>query len=143
MAGIILVRDAMTTDVKKVGRDTNMEAVVNMMIEFGISSIVIIQNDRPVGIITHKDILRGMVKTNLNPRGISASQLMSTPVLTIESDVSLEEAAQLMIKARVKKLPVVNNEKLVGIITSWDLVREHPKTISLIEDICELSSPNK
>lgn len=143
MAGIILVRDVMTSDVKKVGRDTNMEAVVNMMIEFGISSIVIIQNNKPVGIITHKDVLRGLVKTNLNPRGIKANQVMSTPVFTIDVSASLEEAAKLMTTRKVKKLPVVSKEKLVGIITSMDLVREHPKVVSLLEDICKIPSGNQ
>lgn len=139
MAGIFLVKDIMSTDVKKVGRDTDLQAVVNMMLEFGISSIVIVQHDRPIGIVTHKDILRGIVKTNLGPLSVPARQVMSTPVITINENTSLEEAAKLMTKKRVKKLPVVKDDKLVGIVTSMDLVREHPKVIGLFEDICRIS----
>lgn len=136
MAGIILVKDAMTRDIKKVGGDTNMQAVVNMMIEFGISSIVIIQKDRPIGIITHKDVLRGIVQNNLSPIAVKARQIMSTPVTTIEANASLEEAAKLMTEKKVKKLPVVEKDTLVGIITSMDLVRQQPAVIELLEDIC-------
>jgi CBS domain-containing protein len=140
MAGIFTVRDIMTTDIKSVGGDTNMQAVVDMMLEFDISSIVIVQNNRPVGIVTHKDILLKIVKPNLQPIGISARQVMSTPVTTIDENASLEEAARLMTRKRVKKLPIVRDEKLVGMVTSVDLVREHPKVIGLLEDICGPSS---
>lgn len=136
MAGIFTVRDVMTTDIKSVGGDTNMQAVVDMMIELDISSIVIVQNNRPVGIVTHKDILLRIVKPNLQPIGIAARQVMSTPVATIDENVSLEEAARLMTRKGVKKLPVVRDRELVGMVTSMDLVREHPKVIGLLEDIC-------
>lgn len=136
MAGVYSVKDTMTKDVKIVGRDTNVQAVVNMMLEYGISSIVIVQNDRPVGIVTHRDILQGIVKTGLDPVAIKTGQIMTTPVITINENASLEEAAKLMNDRKVKKLPVVKNDRIVGIITSMDLVREHPNVVSLLEDIC-------
>lgn len=136
MAGIFTVKDVMTTNIKAVGRNTNMQAVIDMMLEFDISSIVIVQNNRPVGIVTHKDILLNIVKTSLDPLAVPASQVMSTPVTTIDENTSLEEAAILMTQKGVKKLPVVRDDKLVGIVTSMDLVREHPKVIKLLEDIC-------
>ena len=140
MAGIFSIKDVITTDFKSVGRDTNMLAVINMMLEFDISSIVIVQNNRPVGIVTHKDVLTGIVKTNLDPLVVTAGQVMSTPVTTIGENASLDEAARLMTRKGVKKLPVVRDEKLVGIVTSMDLVREHPKVIELLEEICGLRS---
>ncbi|MEJ2241521.1 MAG: CBS domain-containing protein [Candidatus Bathyarchaeota archaeon] len=140
MAGILTVKDVMTKDVKKVGRDTNMQAVINMMNEFEISSIVIIQNDKPVGIVTHKDILLEIVKQNFAPIAITAQHVMSAPLTIIDENASLEEAAKLMTEKKIKKLPVVKNEKLVGIITSMDIVREQPNLIGLLEDICSLSA---
>jgi CBS domain-containing protein len=136
MAGIFTVRDVMTRDFKAVGRDTNMQAVVDIMLEFDISSVAIVQNNRPVGIVTHKDVLLKIVKTSLHPLAVTAGKVMSTPVTTIDENASLEEAARLMTQKRVKKLPVVRDGKLVGIVTSMDLVREHPKVIGLLEDIC-------
>jgi CBS domain-containing protein len=136
MAGIVLVKDVMTSDFKSVGRDTNMQAVINMMLEFDISSIVIVQNNRPVGIVTHKDVILRIVKNSLDPLAVSASQVMATPVATIDENATLDEAARLMTRKGVKKLPVVKDEKIVGIVTSMDLVREHPKIIGLLEDLC-------
>jgi len=64
---------------------------------------------------------------------------MSTPIVTISEDASIEEAARIMSRKRIKKLPVVSGDKLVGIITSMDLVRAEPKLTALIESILKAS----
>jgi CBS domain-containing protein len=66
---------------------------------------------------------------------VTAREVMSTPVVTIIEDVSIDEAVKLMAKKNIKKLPVVTDHKLVGIITSMDLVREEPKLTKLMEDL--------
>lgn len=136
MSGIFTVRDVMTKNVKAVGRGTNMQSVIDMMIQFDISSVVIVQKEKPVGIITHKDILLKIVQPNMfYPRVFTAGQVMSMPVITINQNASLEESARLMAQKGIKKLPVVDGEKLVGLVTSMDLVREHPRIIELVEEI--------
>jgi CBS domain-containing protein len=65
---------------------------------------------------------------------------MSTPIVTIDEDASIEEGARITAKKNIKKLPVVRNGKLVGIITSMDVVREEPKLTALMEDLLRASS---
>jgi len=76
-----------------------------------------------------------IVQPRISPDVVTAREIMSTPVVTISEDVSIDEAVRLMSKKNVKKLPVVTDHKLVGIITSLDLVREEPKLIKLMEDL--------
>ena len=135
MAGMVLVRDVMTKNPKVVRRDTSVQEVVATMNKFDISSVIVVQEERPVGIITHKDIMSKIVQPRIPPDAVTAREVMSTPVVTISEDVSIEEAVRLMSKKNVKKLPVVTDHKLVGIITSLDLVREEPKLIKLMEDL--------
>ena len=135
MAGMVLVRDVMTKNPKVVRRDTSVQEVVATMIKFDISSVIVVQEERPVGIITHKDIMSKIVQPRIPPDAVTAREVMSTPVVTISEDVSIYEAVRLMSKKNVKKLPVVTDHKLVGIITSLDLVREEPKLIKLMEDL--------
>ena len=135
MAGMVLVRDVMTKNPKVVRRDTSVQEVVATMNKFDISSVIVVQEERPVGIITHKDIMSKIVQSRIPPDAVTAREVMSTPVVTISEDVSIEEAVRLMSKKNVKKLPVVTDNKLVGIITSLDLVREEPKLIKLMEDL--------
>jgi len=103
MASIMLVRDIMSKDVKVVRPDTSMKEVVATMNKFNIGSIIIVQSDRPVGIITERDILRRIVEPCLAPETLTARQIMTSPVLTISETASIEETAKLMARKRVKK----------------------------------------
>lgn len=135
MAGIILVRDVMTRVVKVVRRDTSVQEIVATMNKFDISSIVIVQGRRPVGIVTHKDIMAKIVMHRMPPDAVKAIEVMSSPIVTIDEDASIEEAAKLMVRKRIKKLPVVRDNELVGIVTSMDIVREQPKLADLFEEL--------
>ncbi|MGB9741087.1 MAG: cyclic nucleotide-binding/CBS domain-containing protein [Candidatus Bathyarchaeia archaeon] len=135
MAGIVLVRDAMAKDVRVVRPDTTVREVVATMNKFGIGSIIVVQGERPVGIITERDILRRLVEPCLAPETLTARQVMTSPVQTINENASIEEAARLMAKKRVKRLPVMNDGKLVGIITFSDIVAKVPTMLSILEEL--------
>jgi len=135
MAGIVLVRDAMSRDVRVVRPDTSIKEVVATMNKFDIGSILIVQGDRPVGIITERDILRRIVEPCLAPETLTARQVMTSPVLTISETASIDEAAKLMAKKKIKRLPVVNDQKIVGMISFTDIVAKVPTMLSLLEEL--------
>lgn len=135
MAGIMVVRDAMTKDVKVVRPDTPVKEVVATMNKFSIGSIIVVQGNRPVGIITERDILKRMVEPCLAPETLTARYVMTSPVITISETANIDEAAKLMAKKKVKKLPVMNGDKLVGIITFTDIVAKMPTMLSVLEEL--------
>ena len=135
MAGIVLVRDIMSKDVKVVRPDSSVKEVVATMNKFDIGSIIVVQGKRPVGIITERDILRRIVQPCLAPETLTARQVMTSPLLTISETASIDEAAKLMAKEKVKKLPVMAKQKLVGIVTFTDIVTKVPTMLSLLEEL--------
>lgn len=136
MAGIVVVRDVMTKDVKVVRPDTSIKEVVATMNKFDIGSIVVVQGDRPVGVITERDILRRIVEPCIAPETLTARHVMSSPVITIDENASVDEAARLMAKKGVKKLLVTrNNEQLVGILTLTDIVTKVPELLTILEEL--------
>lgn len=136
MAGIVLVRDVMSRNVKVVRPDTSVREVVATMNKFNIGSIVVVQGKRPVGIITERDILRRIVEPCLAPETLIARQVMSSPVVTVDENTSIDEAARLMAKKGVKKLLVTRgNEELVGILTFTDIVTKVPEMLSILEEL--------
>jgi len=136
MAGLILVRDVMTKEPRVVRRDTNVQEVVATMNKFDISSIIVVEEKRSIGIVTHKDIISKLVQARIPPDAVTAREVMTSPIITIKEDSSIEEAARLMSKKHIKKLIVTrNNNELAGIITSSDLVREAPKTTELLNQL--------
>lgn len=135
MAGVVLVRDVMSKDVKVVRPDSSVKEVVATMNKFDIGSIVIVQGDRPVGIITERDILRRIVEPCLAPETLTARQVMTSPVLTISETASIDEAAKLMARKRVKKLLVMSNQKIVGMVTFTDIVTHVPTLLTILEEL--------
>ena len=135
MAGIVLVRDVMSKDVKVVRPDSTVKEVVTTMNKFDIGSIVVVQGDRPIGIITERDILRRVVEPCLAPETLTARQVMTSPVLTISEIASIDEAAELMTKKKVKKLLVISEQKLVGIVTLTDIVTQVPTMLSILKEL--------
>jgi CBS domain-containing protein len=135
MAGMLTVGEVMTRNVKVVREDTSMQEVLATMIKFDISSVVVVQKERPIGLITHKDILTRVLQPELIPATLTARNVMSTSLVTIGREASLEEAAKLMARKMVKKLLVVQDNKLIGIITTMDLAREEPRLTKLFEEL--------
>jgi len=137
MGGLVLVRDIMSKDVKAVRPDSSVKEVVAKMNKFNIGSIVVVQGDKPVGVISERDILKRVVEPCLSPEVLTARQVMTSPVVTINETVSLEEAAKLMAKRKVRKIPVMNKQKLVGIVTFTDIVNKVLTTLSILEEFAK------
>ena len=135
MAGIVLVRDVMSKNVRVVRPDSSVKEVVATMTKFDIGSIVVVQGKRPVGIITERDILRRVVQPCLAPEVLTARQVMTSSVVTIRETASIDEASKLMAKKKVKKLPVMNKEKLTGMLTLTDIVTKVPTMLSILEEL--------
>lgn len=125
----------MTKEVKVVRPDTLVKEVVATMNKFNIGSIVVVQSDRPVGIITERDILRRIVEPCLAPEALRAREVMSSPVITIRDMASIDEAANIMARKRIKRLLVTDNEKLVGILTFTDIVTQVPNMLGILEEL--------
>jgi CBS domain-containing protein len=116
MASLVVVRDIMSKDVQVVRPDTTAQEVVATLSKFDIGSVLVVQGERPVGIITLRDILSKVVVQCLAPKALTARQLMS--------------------QKKVKTLPVMNDDKLVGVLTFTDIVFEVPNMLSVLESLC-------
>ncbi|MDR0470773.1 MAG: CBS domain-containing protein [Nitrososphaerota archaeon] len=136
MSDNILVREIMTTQVKVIREDTTLQEVIATLSSFDINSIVVVQGKRPVGIITSRDALVRGFEQGLPAREIKAGMVASAPVITIDQEASLEEAADLMRKKHIKHLVVISNSELVEIISAMDIVFAMPSMLNTMEEVC-------
>lgn len=135
MSGIILVRDIMMRNVKTVRTDDSaLDAVVKMN-KFHIGSVIVTNNGRPIGIITERNILERIVEPRLDPSTVRVKDIMSSPVVTIDPNAAVEEAAQIMARKHIKKLPVVDGGKIVGVVSTSDIVRTSPTQLGILEEL--------
>jgi len=135
MEGVLLVRDVMTENVRTVRPNSTITEVVRKMNKFEVGSVVVVEGEKPVGIITERDILRRVLEVTLAPEAMKAKGIMSSPLVTVNDQLTVEEAARIMSDRHIKKLPVVKDGKLAGIVTSTDIVRSQPRLVELLGDM--------
>jgi len=135
MSGILLVRDIMSRNVRTVRTDDTVLQAVLKMNKFHIGSVIVTNNGRPIGIITERNILQRIVEPRLDPAMVRVRDIMSSPLITIDADAAVEEAAKIMAAKRIKRLPIVEDGKLEGIISTSDIVRTRPTQLSILEEL--------
>lgn len=131
---MIYVKDIMSRQVKTISQTSTAYQAAVAMSESKIGSVISVANGDCVGILTEGDISRAVAK-GMNPKQTSVKSIMSKPVITTTSDVRLEEAAKLMSNSGVKKLPVVEDGKLVGIVTQTDIVAYSFDLITTLKEL--------
>ncbi|HYM68152.1 MAG TPA: CBS domain-containing protein [bacterium] len=124
--------DVMTSPVEVVGPTADVREVASLMLTRRISGIpVVSEHGEILGIVTEGDLLHretadattGRPDRAENPQGVTVRDLMSTPVITVGADVSLREIAELMLRKQIKRIPVVRDGRLVGIVSRADVLR--------------------
>ena len=101
----------------------SVKKAAELMNKHEIGCLIVMEKEKPVGIITERDMLKRVVNKLRNPQETKVAEVMSKPLITVTSDMRAGEAAKLMIERSIKKLPVVENGKLVGLVTLTDLIR--------------------
>jgi len=118
------VREVMTSSVDWVSPDTSVVQVAQLMKKDDVGSIPICQGNQLVGIITDRDIVLKVVAAGGDTNNTSAKEIMSTNIKSVTSNQDVHEAADLMSKYQIRRLPVVEQGKLMGIVAIGDLAIE-------------------
>jgi len=133
----LLVEDVMSSPVVTVREDDTVEKVAKLMDEYSIGSVVVVRDkDEPVGVITERDIVRKVVAKDRKPSEVRAAEIMSTPLFTIEPDKDVKEAARTMGRYDIRRLIVMHKGKMVGIVSSRDILQAVPSLLDLMIEKC-------
>ena len=126
MSHEIIVKEAMSTNLAIIDPDLTILEAAKIMKKRKIGNVLVVQKKLPIGILTESDIIKKVVAEAKNPKEVPIKDVMTTPVIIIDSFVTLEEAMKTMGKCNVRRLPVVENNELIGIITQKDISRISP-----------------
>lgn len=122
----IKVEDIMTKALISVNPATTSLQIAKMMEQGGIGAIIVKENEIPIGIITDRDFATKIAAQRL-PFDTPVEKIMSSPLITIPNDAPISLAAEMMSSKKIRKLAVSDSGKIVGIITSTDLVNQLAK----------------
>ncbi len=125
---IIRIGELMSERLIYINSEDNVIKAAILMRENNVSSLLVKHKGDFVGIVTEKDIINKVVAEELYPGDIKVNEIMSKDMVTISKDESIEEAAKLMKKKDIRRLVVLEDEKIVGIITETDIAK-HLKAI--------------
>ena len=128
----VTVHDAMTSSVITADPKTTIANAAVLMSRFKIGSLVIKSETEPEGIITESDIIEKVVSKNILASEITIGQIMTKNLILIDPGSELNQAARLMAKNNIRRLPVVHNGNLVGILTSTDVLMVSPELTELL-----------
>ena len=115
----------MQKDVIAMEFNQSCQELLLTLINKKVGSVIVLRNDRPVGIITERNIFKKIIEEGMDPKSTILGDLMSSPIISITSDTAVEEAIDIMKHKGIRYIPVVSNEdpyKIVGIISNTDIL---------------------
>jgi len=131
--GRMLVKDAMSSPVISVGEDASVLEAARLMREHRIGGVVVVDSSgKPVGVVTERDVVVHVAAEDAKPSQFKAGDIMTKGLPTIESEATLVEAARMMSRLNVQRLGVTYRGKLVGVITSRDILSVTPELIEIM-----------
>ncbi len=136
------VKDIMSTEVATVGADETVEQAARLMEMFNVGSIPVCDYDHVIGIITDRDIALRSVAHGHNIRRQRVRDIMSTNPVVGTPDMDVHEAAGLMSRGQIRRLPIVQNGSLVGIVALGDISVEPALQSNAEEALKNISQPS-
>jgi CBS domain-containing protein len=133
------IEDVMVEDVITVRPEETVWKAVGLMNRQEIGCLVVVKNEGPVGIVTERDILGRAVLGSKNPVKTKISEIMTRSLVVGKPDMEIIDAARLMFKRGIKKLPVVEGGCLVGLVTLTDLVYSQEILVEMVRTLEKLS----
>jgi len=127
----IRTRDVMVRKVITTKRDSTIEEAVKLMNEHEIGCLIVTEDNRPIGILTERDLLKRILAKSEDLKRIKVEEVMSTPLISVEPNVQLGDASRLMFQKNIKKMPIIKKGELLGLVTLTDILRIQPQLIKM------------
>lgn len=138
------VKDFMTNNITFATTDSKVSDVAKLMQENHVGSIPICNHENKiVGMITDRDIVLRNVANKKDPNTTLASEIMTTDIVTVDPETDIYKVSRLMAERQIRRIPVVQNNKIVGLVTLGDLSKEKCFDMEIASCLCDICEPTK
>lgn len=135
----LAVRDVMTRTVVTATPDMSAAEAGKKMVENRVGNILIVEKGGPVGIVTESDMVAKVISKNVKPGSIKLEQLMSQPLITTKSSDDINDAVLVMAQKKIRRLPVIDDGALVGIITDADVIQASSEINQILDNLIQMN----
>jgi len=132
---ILKVADVMVREVITIDEELTVKEAAEIMNKFEIGCLIAVRRSKTMGILTERDLLKRVVAEGRDASKIKVKDVMTSPLVVAEPDMDLGEAVKLMFQMKIKKLPVVDGKKLVGLVSLTDIARFQPQMITVLRQL--------
>jgi len=139
----MLVEEIMTKRIHKINPNENVFEACKNFCKKKVGSLVVMNDDIIVGILTERDVIESIILVNDDPKNTKVGDIMSPNIKTIHALAPVEKAASIMKENNIKKLPVVLNNEIVGIVTETDLTRTINAYSQAIDELTQFYDDSK
>jgi CBS domain-containing protein len=140
---MLKVEDIMVEDVVTVDSDASVMQAVKLMNKNEIGCLIVIRRGKAVGIITERDFLKRIIAKLRNPEKTRVRQIMTKPLIIVNPNMDLEDATKLMFASKIKKLPVIEDRRLVGLVSLTDIAKFQPQMMKILKKLSAQYTPPK
>ncbi|MFQ6081409.1 MAG: cyclic nucleotide-binding/CBS domain-containing protein [Candidatus Bathyarchaeia archaeon] len=131
----MLVKDVMTSPVITIDEDESVYKAARLMEHHNVGCIIVTgKQGKPLGIITERDLVTRVLAKNAQPSKLTAKEVMTSPLITVDPDETLSETARRMSRLNIRRLGVMYKGNLVGVISSKDILAITPELIETIQE---------
>ena len=127
------VEDVMVKDVIKINEDVTIKEAAGLMNKYEIGCLIAVKKGKVSGILTERDLLKRVVAESKDASKLRVRDVMTSPLIVAEPKMDLGEAVKLMFERKIKKLPVVEDKRLIGLVSLTDIARFQPQMMGLIK----------
>lgn len=139
----LTIEDVMVDKVITIDEDSTVKEAAEMMNKYQIGCLIAVSEGNAEGIITERDLLKRIVAQARDPTKTRVKEVMSSPLVVVEPSMELEKAVKLMFKMQIKKLPVVDEKRLVGFVSLTDIARFQPQVIKTLKRLSKKQAAPK
>jgi len=131
----MLVKDVMSSPVVTINENEPAQKAAQLMDKHNVGCIVVISKQgKPLGIITERDLVIRVLARNSQPSRLVAKEVMTSPLITVDPDENLSEAARRMSRLNIRRLGVMYKGNLVGLVSSKDILAITPELLDIIQE---------
>lgn len=127
-----LIKNIMTTPVIKIEHNRTVQDAAKKMAKYRVGSIIVVKKGNPIGIITETDLNKKIVAPAKDPKKLKVEDVMSSPIIFSRPSDDIVTAVEKMEKHKIKRLPVLEKGKIVGVLTNTDIARNSPEMIDIL-----------
>lgn len=140
----LLVKDVMSSPVITVREDAPANEIAELMGKHDLGCIIVTSKRmKPVGILTERDLVERVLAKNVKPDDVTAKEVMTAPLITIEAGETISEAARTMSRLNIRRLGVIYKGQLVGLLSSKDILAVMPELLETIQERALMEGENR